>query len=100
MKAIEILDWIVRECVSGEELLLINVPSVDDEYTPQNDEWWYNELGESPEEMVDAGTYLVYYPNDARDFIYLSAVGYRIVPDATVRFEDGESIAYLYKVED
>ena len=98
MKAIEILDWIVRECVSGEELLLINVPSVDDEYTPQNDEWWYNELGESPEEMVDAGTYLVYHPNDARDFIYTPTKEY--VPDATVRFDDGESISYLYKVED
>lgn len=98
MKAIEILEWIVRECVSGEELLLINVPSVDDEYTPQNDKWWYNELGESPEEMVDAGTYLVYYPNDARDFICTPTMEY--VPDATVRFDDGESIVYLYKVED
>ena len=98
MKATEILEWIVRECVEGERLLLINVPSVDDENVPQNDEWWYNMIGESPEEMVDAGRYLVIYPNDARDFICTPTMEY--VPDATIRIDDGETIVYIYKVEE
>ena len=98
MKAIEILDWIVRESIEGEDLLLIDVPSVDDEDMPQNDEWWYNMIGESPEEMIDAGIYLVLYPDDARDFICTPTMEY--VPDATIRINDGETIVYLYKVED
>jgi hypothetical protein len=98
MKATEILEWIVRESIEGEDLLLIDVPSVDDEDVPQDDEWWYNMIGESPEEMVDAGRYLVLYPNDARDFICTSTKEY--VPDATILFNDGETIVYLYKVEE
>ena len=97
MKAIEILEWIVRESIEGVDLLLIDVPSVDDEDVPQNDEWWYNMIGESPEEMIDAGRYLVLYPDDARDFICTPTMEY--VPDATIRINDGETIVYLYKVE-
>ena len=103
MKATEILEWIVRCSIEGENLVLIDIPSVDDEYTPQNEAWWWNKVGGSPEEMVDAGTYLMYYPNDARDFIQLPTEEYTIkeyVPDATVRFDDDGSIVYLYKVED
>lgn len=98
MKAIDILDWIVRESIEGEDLLLIDVPSVDDEDVPQNDEWWNNMVGESPEKMVDAGRYLVLYPDDARDFICTPTMEY--VPDATIRINDGETIVYIYKVED
>lgn len=99
MKAIEILDCIMYMGLSGEDLTKIEVPSINDEYTPQDEEWWNNQCGGVPEEeMIDDGIYLAFYPNDARDL--LQKTEKEFVPDATIRINGGEAIVYLYKVED
>ena len=98
MRAIEILDCILYMGIDNCDLSKFEVPSVDDEWTPQNDEWWNNQCGGKPEEMIEAGIYLSFYPNDARDF--LQTTEKEFVPDATIRINDGETIVYLYKVEE
>ena len=98
MRAIEIIDCIMYMDLCGEDLYKVEVPSADEEYSPQTEEWWNNEVGGAPEEMIEAGTYLCYYPNDARDFMQTSQKDY--IPDATIHINDGESVIYLYRVED
>ena len=84
MKAIEILDCILYMGIDNSDLSKFEVPSVDDEWNPQNEEWWNNQCGGVPEEgMIDNGIYLAFYPNDARDF--LQTTEKEFVPDATIR---------------
>lgn len=96
MKAIDVLRCIMYMGVSGEELNLIDVPTTDDEWTPQNEEWWFSMIGGCPKPLVESGTYLCFYPNDARDF--LQSRHNDFVPDATIHVDD--NIVYLYKLED
>lgn len=96
MKAIEILDCIMYMDLCGEDLTKIEVPAEEDEWNPQNEEWWLNEVGGAPPAPIECGLYLLLYPNDARDWLQTSTTNY--LPDATIEIGDG--IAYLYKLED
>lgn len=98
MKAIEILDCIIYMDLCGEDLIKLEVPSVDDEITPQTKEWWQSMTGGVPEQLLPDGTYLIFYPNDSRDFLNTSTDEY--TPDEVIRINDGESILYLYRLED
>ena len=96
MKALQILDCILYQGLSGEDLNIIDVPEENDEFTPQDEEWWMMTLGGYPPSPVEAGKYLCLYPNDARDWLQTSNENY--LPDTEV--EVGDSIVYLYKIED
>ena len=96
MKAIDVLDCILYMGASGEDFTRIEVPAEDDEWTPQNEEWWLNEIGGYPPTAIEKGIYLVYFPNDARDWLQTDMRHF--MPDATV--EVGDSVFYLYKLEE
>ena len=98
MKAIEILDCVIYMDLCGEDLIKLEVPSVNDDFNPQTKEWWQSMTGGVPEHMLPEGTYLIFYPNDARDFLNTSNAEY--TPDEDIRINDGESVFYLYKLED
>ena len=96
MKAVKILECMIYLGLSGENISIIEVSDTDDEYTPQDEEWWYNEIGGCPSAPIESGKYLVLWPNDARD--WLSTANENFLPDEVV--ETGDNIDYLYKLED
>ena len=96
MKAAELLDCIIYMDLCGEDLTKLEVPTEDDEWTPQTEEWWVNEIGAAPPAPISAGIYLLYYPNDAMDWLQTSTSNF--APDAEVNV--GGAVFYLYKLED
>ena len=95
MKALEVLDCIMYMDLSGEDLVKIEVPDENDEWNPQNEEWWLSEVGGLPPAPIEAGTYLLMWPNDARDWLQTGSENF--MPDAEIEMGDG--IYYLYKLE-
>lgn len=96
MKAIDVLRCIMYMDLCGEDFVETNVPSKEDEFTPQTEEWWLSTIGGTPDEEVEEGKYLSFFPNDARDFLQTGDDMY--LPDATIYVDD--NIVYLYKLED
>ena len=96
MKATDVLRCIMYMDLCGEDFFETNVPSTDDECNPQNEEWWTSTIGGCPDELVEEGKYLAFFPNDARDFLQTS--NKEFAPDATIYVDD--NIVYLYKLED
>lgn len=75
MKAIDILEWIVKESINGEFINFVDVPEEGDYEWQQNEEWWVNMFGACPPCPQDVGKYLYYYascdlpePQDEPDF--------------------------------
>lgn len=96
MKATDVLRCIMYMDMSGEDFYIIEVPTEDDEWNPQTEEWWDNQIGGCPPSPIESGEYLCLYPNDARDFLQTDKELY--MPNAEVEVSD--SIVYLYKLED
>lgn len=96
MKAIDVLRCIMYMDLCGEDFIETDVPSKDDELTPQDEEWWMRSVGGVPDSEVEEGKYLYFFPNDARDFLQTDKGMF--VPDATIHVDD--NIVYLYKLED
>lgn len=97
MKAIEILDWICKDSIEGETISTIYVPATDDEWRPQDKEWWVQMFGYAPSQPIPSGTYLYYY-SGSHDEIRIDGKMYK--PDAIIHIEENEELIYLYKVED
>lgn len=100
MKAIEILEWIVKDSINGEFLNLVDVPEEGNEEWEQNEEWWNNWCGSCPPSPIPSGRYLYYYQSAICDTIYFNGQFHE--PDAQIELpcEDGYDYIYLYKVED
>lgn len=95
MKAIEILDCIMYMGLNGADLTKIEVPSINDEYAPQNDVWWKNTIGCCPTHPIKAGIYLVYF--SCNGGLRTSLKEYK----ESLKLTDDEGCPiYLYKVED
>ena len=97
MKAIEVLDWIVKYSVNGEFLNVIDVPEEGEEEWKQNEEWWNNQMGACPPYPISAGRYLYFYSSQLAPDVYDSRVAY-VAPDMEI--ECGNDCINLYKVED
>ena len=95
MKATEILEWIVKESISGEFLNFVDVPEEGENEWQQNEEWWNTWCGSCPPHPIPSGRYMYYYP---------SAISYGQLedPDATIEIpcDNGWEFIHLYKVED
>ena len=101
MKAKQILEWIVSESVSGEDLGFVDVPDENDAFTPQNEEWWLNFCGGLPPKAIPAGHYLYYYREQYDEIT--DEHGNIMEPDAEVELSGNNgyfSPMYLYLIED
>jgi len=98
MKAIEILDWIIRESIEGEALNIITVPNVGEHSWEQNEDWWRGTFGACPPDTIPSGAYLYYY-SGSHDEIH-DRNNYVCIPDAVVHLEDDEELIYFSRMED
>lgn len=101
MKAIDILDWIVRKSIEGELLNIIVVPNEGEHSWEQNEEWWTQWCGACPPHPVEQGGYLYYYESQIDEYI-TDANGNIKEPDVTIELptDSGFDYIYLYKLED
>lgn len=91
MKATEILEWICRESINGENLNMIEIP----DWWELDDEWWNNMFGACPPCPIAAGKYMYYHTSNI-------GWGQLEDPDATIELpiKNGFDYIHLYKVED
>lgn len=104
MKAIEVLNWIIRESIEGEILNTIYVPKEGREQGLQNWKWWDAMFGARPRKCLEQGTYLYYYRSSTNEFFgYITDVTGKVrIPDAIIDLptESDFDYIYLYKLED
>lgn len=95
MKAIDILEWIVKESINGEFINLVNVPEEGDNEWQQNEEWWIYQFGMYPPYPIPSGRYMYYHTSQI-------PYGQLEEPDATIELptERGWDYIHLYKVEE
>ena len=98
MKAIDLLEWVVSESISGEDLLILNIPQDAD------DEWFVNALGNKPDKKLTEGKYLLYYESSLGIEWIVTRFG-KQEPDATIDagYTDAKECwdyIHLYKLED
>ena len=97
MKAIQILQWAVRQSINFEFLNFVDVPDENDEFMPQTEEWWQNFCGGCPPGPIAAGKYLYFYSDNYDEINYDGEYEKVFEPDAIVEV-DGTEI-YLYMIE-
>ena len=97
MKAKEILKWMLRESVECELVNILDVPAEDDEFSPQDEEWWQNMLGAIPPAPLPSGEYVYYWRNSYDEI--KDEHGNIVEPDATIEDYDHDDI-FLYRLED
>ena len=102
MKAIQVLNWIIKQSISGEILNFVDVPAENDEFTPQTEEWWTEQFGFPPPTPIKEGKYLYYYMSSEMEWI-TDEIGFE--PDATIELSNednmfGSDLIYLYRMED
>ena len=102
MKAIDILDWIIRQSVEGEILNIVVVPEEGEHSWEQNEEWWTQMFGNFPSSPAPAGTYLYYYRSSFYDEYITDNNGYIKTPDVKIEIPTDSDFdyIYLYKLED
>ena len=93
MKASEILQWVCRESINGEDLCIVDVPE------DATEEWWYNMFGGCPPYVIPSGKYLYYYAST------ISSYGIGVDPDTEIELcNTGTMYDYdyicLFKIED
>ena len=98
MKAKEILEWAVRNSINFEDFHLIDVPSVIDPYTPQDEEWWNDMVGACPPSSIQEGKYLLYYKSSYDEINFNGDTERVFQPDAEIELSD--DTLYLYLIED
>lgn len=100
MKAIQILNWIVKQSISGEILNFVDVPAKDDKFDPQDEEWWLNMFGYIPPAPIPEGKYLYYYSGSADEINFDGEFERVFEPDCTICCADDEELIYFYRMED
>lgn len=100
MKAIQILEWIIKESIEGEFLNFVDVPEEGENEWQQNEEWWNAWCGGCPPYPIPSGRYLYYYQSAICDTIYFNGQYHK--PDAQIEIptDNGFDYIYLYKVEE
>ena len=105
MKAIDILNWICKESINGEDLNTIDVPKEGEYEWEQNEDWWLSMFGSYPPSPIEAGKYLYYYRSSMNRHDYITdEFGNMTEPNAEIEIPsvqggDFEYI-YLYKIDD
>lgn len=97
MKAIDILFWVIRESVDGENLNFTFVPEIGSEVYDQNDEWWKRIFGGCPSHPIPSGEYIFFY-GSKEDADITDGNGAYHSPDAII--ETDEDTIYFYKIDD
>lgn len=97
MKAIDILNWVVRYGVNGVFLGIIDVPN-DDEKGLQSEEWWFDNLGACPPSPIEGGKYIWFHSSDIEDGIVVN--GAFVEPDAECEVMYDYDYILLYRLED
>lgn len=104
MKAIEVLDWIIRESIDGVILNIVTVPNEGVYSWEQNEGWWKDMFGACPPHPVEQGAYLYYYRSATNAFHeYITDANGNIKnPDAEIELQPLSDVdyIYLYKLED
>lgn len=95
MKAFEILEWICKESINGEDLNLVDVPDAE----TQTKEWWCDMMGGCPPHTIPSGTYLYLYASSIPDGIN------DVSPDAEIELCNNGTMnnfdyIYLYRIDD
>lgn len=100
MKAIDILEWIIKESIEGELLNFVDVPEEGNKEWEQNEEWWNVWGGGCPACLIPSGLYLYYYQDAICDKIYFNGQYHQ--PDAQIEIptDGGLDYIYLYKIEE
>ena len=103
MKAMTFLLWICRENATGEELLMIDVPTEGTEEWEQNEDWWKHQIGALPEKTVPAGRYMAIYESqyfDNKESFMYGEDYKRIEPDVTLTFKEDGKHVWLYRIDE
>lgn len=95
MKSREILAWAEKNSVNFEHIILLDVPSENDEFCPQNEEWWNNEVGGCPPAPIAEGIYLMYYRSQYDEIDYNGKYAATFPADAEIEVNAGEDTIYL-----
>ena len=100
MKAIQILEWIVKESIEGGFLNFVDVPEEGENEWQQNEDWWKVFCGSCPPHPIQSGRYLYYYQSAICDDMYIGGRYYE--PDSQIEIPDeyGFDYIYLYKIEE
>ena len=98
MKAIDVLYCLNYMGTNNESWQILDVPPTGGVMIPQTREWWNAMIGAVPERMQPSGKYFLLYPDDDRSGLFTGSEGFE--PDDVIRVNDGESVIYLYRLED
>ena len=98
MKAIELLDWIVRDSINGEFLGTIEVPCEEE----QTEEWWINTFGGVPPHSISEGKYLYFYESQLPSAEVHDMRNAYVAPDTTIELptDSGFDYIFLYMIEE
>lgn len=99
MKANDILSWIIRESIDGENLFMLEVPEEGDAEWEQNEEWWVSTIGSAPPAPLAAGRYLFYYSSQICNDVGIESYA-NVSPDAEIEAEPYTDSIYFYLIED
>lgn len=102
MKANEVLEWICKYDINGKDLRMVDVPEEGENEWEQNEEWWYNEIGNTPACSIPSGRYLYYYESDMETYDMYDERGAYVEPDAMIEMpvEHGFDYVYFYRIEE
>lgn len=100
MKAIQILQWAVKNSINFEHLNFLDVPSEDDLFSPQTEEWWFNMVGNCPPHPIVEGKYLMFYRSQYDEIDFDGEYTQTFPADAEIEINAGEDTIYLYLIED
>lgn len=97
MKASEILKWICKESINGEDLNMIEIP----DWWEQDDEAWVEMFGGVPSKTIASGKYLYYYDIDIPYAIQIDENVFEADAQIEIPVNNGGfDYAYFYRVED
>jgi hypothetical protein len=105
MKAIELLDWIVRDSINGEFLGTIEVPCKEE----QTEEWWIDTFGGVPPHSrgvpphsISEGKYLYFYESQLPSAEVHDMRNAYVAPDTIVELptDSGFDYIFLYMIEE
>ena len=98
MKAIDLLNWIVRDSINGEFLGTIEVPCEEE----QTEEWWIDTFGGVPPHSISEGKYLYFYESQLPSAEVHDMRNAYVAPDTTIELptDSGFEYIFLYMIEE
>lgn len=102
MTVLELATWASKNSVDFQDIGVAEIPSVDDDINPQDEEFWKSYFGAIPlEESIPAGHYLYYYASNYPFYIEVVRDGKALAlfPDAELKFDDCTDTVYLYRLD-